>query len=72
MAWMAARLGGGGDVEVGEADRQVDGILERPGQFEGLADSGGLDVGHPVGDPGGVHGCVFQGKGLGTARRDRA
>ena len=53
-------LGGGGHVEVGQADREVDRVLHGPGHVERLADARGVDVPHPVGDPGVVHGGALR------------
>ncbi len=48
-------LDGSGDVEVGQADREVDRVLHGLGHVERLADARSVDVLHPVGDPGVVH-----------------
>ena len=45
-----------GDVEIRQADREVDRVFHRLGHVERLADARGVDVLHPVGDPGVVHG----------------
>ena len=56
-----------GDVEVGQADREVDRVLHGLRHVERLADARGVDVPHPVGDPGVVHDA-----GLGVASADRS
>ena len=45
-----------GNVKVREPDREIDRVFHRFGHVERLADSRGVDVLHPVGDPGVVHG----------------
>ena len=52
---MAAALTGLGNVEVREPDREIDRVFHGFGHVERLADSRGVDVLHPVGDPGVVH-----------------
>ena len=56
IASIAAALTGLGNVEIGQADREIDRVLHRLGHVERLADARGVDLLHPVGDPGVVHG----------------
>ena len=49
-------LDGLGDVEIRQADREVDRVFHALGHVERLADARGVDLLHPAGDPGVVHG----------------
>ena len=56
---MAACLIGCGDVEIGLANAEVYGILQRAAQLEYLANPRDLDGAHPLGDPVSLHIYAF-------------
>ena len=49
-------LDGLGDVEIRQTDREVDRVFHALGHVERLADARDVDLLHPAGDPGVVHG----------------
>ena len=56
MASIAAILDRLGDVEIGQTDREVDRVRHGLGHVERLADTRDVDLLHPAGNPGVVHG----------------
>jgi hypothetical protein len=49
-------LDGVGDVEIRKTDREIDRVFHALGRVERLADARDVDLLHPAGDPGFVHG----------------